>query len=280
MRSTVLRLAALVLFGLPASLAASETARVPLADGFEIPVGQNGKSYYKARGVRANGHLGEDWNGTGGGDTDLGDPIYSTADGLVVFAQNYRMGWGNVVITRHAYLEEGVVKYVDALYGHLLDFNVRLGQFVKRGQLIGRMGNNNGMYDAHLHFEMRKNLNVGMHRNSFPRDWSVYWSPTDFIAERSSLAGGGRIVSVPVNTFSETPPPLLAGDRVYTPAVPPTRAGAAVVDGSLVSRDGKVTLPMNIYSGPNATPTRRTTPIRRPQFRVNRYDDMRNLGYE
>ncbi len=279
MRWICLSFAALIGFATP--LTAGETARVPLADGFEIPVGRNGKSYYKARGVRVNGHLGEDWNGTGGGDTDLGDPIYSTADGIVVFAQNYRLGWGNVVITRHAYMEGGEVKHVDALYGHLLDFSVRVGQFVKRGQQLGRMGNNGGMYDAHLHFEMRKNLHVGMHRNSFPRDGSVYWSPTDFIAARSTLSGGGAIVSIPVNTFAETPPPMIAGERNYTPAVPPSRAGTTVIDGSLVSRDGKVSIPSNIYGeGPRVEtqPRRPATPIRRQQFQVDRYEDMRNPG--
>ncbi len=277
MRWTCLSFA--VLIGFAVSAAGAETARVPLADGFEIPVGRNGKSYYKSRGVRANGHLGEDWNGTGGGDTDLGDPIYATATGLVVFAQNYRLGWGNVVITRHAYREAGEVKYVDALYGHLLDFTVQVGQFVRRGQQIGRMGNNFGMYDAHLHFEMRKNLDVGMYRSSFPRDWSVYWSPTDFIATRGTLAGGA-VVAVPVNTFAESAPPLLAGERNYTPAVGPTRAGTAVVDGNLVSRDPKAKLPLNLYGeGPRVeTQPRRTTPIRRETFQVDRYEDMRDPG--
>jgi murein DD-endopeptidase MepM/ murein hydrolase activator NlpD len=275
MRWTCLRLTAL--FGFAASLMASDTARVPLADGFEIPLARDGKNYYKSRGVRPNGHLGEDWNGAGGGDTDLGDPICATADGIVVFAQNYHLGWGNVVITRHAYTEGDEVKYVDALYGHLLDFSVQLGQFVKRGQQIGRMGNNFGMYDAHLHFEMRKNLDVGMHRNSFPRDWSVYWSPTEFIATHGTLPGGGRVVSVPVNTFSEKPPPVLAGAHIYTPSVGPTRAGTAVVDGSLVSRDGRTPLVSNIYGeGPRVeTQPRPTTPIRREPFHVDRYEDMR-----
>ena len=138
------------------------------------------------------------------------------------------------------------------------------------------MGNNGGMYDAHLHFEMRKNLSVGMHRSSFPRDWSVYWSPTEFIATRGALSGGG-IVSVPVNTFSETPPPVLAGVRIYTPAVGPTRAGTAVVDGTLVSRDRRAPIPSNIYGeGPRVeTQPRQTTPIRRDPYRVDRYEDMR-----
>src|SRR5688500_6139011 len=91
-----------------------------LANGFDLPVGKpDGEGYYKARGYRPNGHLGEDWNGKGGGDTDLGDPVYSCAHGVVVYAQNFGHGWGNVVIIRHVYEEGGQQKHVDSLYGHL-----------------------------------------------------------------------------------------------------------------------------------------------------------------
>ena len=73
----------------------ASTASVRLADGFDCPVGRDGaKNYYVARGFRVNGHLGEDWNGQGGGDTDLGDPVFCTAHGVVVFAQDYKLGWG------------------------------------------------------------------------------------------------------------------------------------------------------------------------------------------
>ena len=215
MRRTLLCLA--LLLGLTRAASALEMVDLPLADGFDLPVGKNGKNYYKARGVRPNGHLGEDWNGTGGGDTDLGDPIYSAADGIVTFAQDYRLGWGNVVIIRSAYLENGDTKYVDSLYGHLLDFTVRVGQRIERGQQIARMGSNRGMYPAHLHFEMRKNINVGMYRSSFPRDWSVYWSPTEFVASHRTCSGGGRIVSAPINTYPGSPPPVIASTKVYTP---------------------------------------------------------------
>ena len=220
---------------------ALETADVPLADGFDLPVGKNGKSYYKARGVRPNGHLGEDWNGTSGGDTDLGDPIYSAADGIVTFAQDYRLGWGNVVIIRSAYLENGDTKYVDSLYGHLLDFTVRAGQKVERGQQIARMGSNRGMYPAHLHFEMRKNINVGMYRSSFPRDWSVYWSPTEFVAAHRTCSGGGRVVSAPINTYSATPPPLVASTKVYTPT---QTIAQAMANGTVVGGPTRTSSPL------------------------------------
>jgi murein DD-endopeptidase MepM/ murein hydrolase activator NlpD len=224
MRRILLLLTVALLCARP--LPGEEFASVPLADGFDIPVGRDGtKRYYKARGFRQNGHLGEDWNGAGGGDTDLGDPVYSTAHGLVVFAQDYRLGWGNVVIIRHAYLEAGETQYVDSLYGHLHAIMVREGQQVRRGQQVGTIGNNRGMYDAHLHFEMRKNLKIGMHRNSYARDFSNYWDPTKFIVARPTLAGG-QLAQVPVNTFAPTPPPAYAaaieeGFRLGTPGPAP-----------------------------------------------------------
>src|ERR1700742_158661 len=111
----------LVLAAGVAALKGQETASVPTADGFQCPVGPNGtgEGYYIARGYRPNGHLGDDWNGVEGGDTDLGDPVYATAHGIVTFARNYHVGWGNVVILRHAFYEGGSLKFVDSLYGHL-----------------------------------------------------------------------------------------------------------------------------------------------------------------
>ena len=232
---------------------AEDMGSVRLADGFDTPVGKDAtKQYYKARGYRPNGHLGEDWNGAGGGDTDLGDPVYATAHGLVTFAQDYRLGWGNVVILRHAYMEAGAIKYVDSLYGHLNEIKVAQGQQVVRGQLIGTIGNNRGMYDAHLHFEMRKDLRVGMFRSSFPRDFSVYYDPTQFVAAHRQIEGGGKLVSVPINTYPETAPPILAGGSpLSSPATP----------GSI-----RPTTPA-------------PSPIRRAPFRADRFQDLREMGY-
>jgi hypothetical protein len=100
---------------------AIDTIRCPLADGFDFPVGKpEGTGYYKARGFYPNGHLGEDWNGRGGGDSDLGDPIYSMGTGVVVLSENVGVGWGNVVIVRHAFRDpSGKIDMVDSLYGHL-----------------------------------------------------------------------------------------------------------------------------------------------------------------
>ena len=271
MRWTIVSLAAASL--LTAALHAADepaisTAPVRLADGFECPVGRDGaKNYYVARGFRVNGHLGEDWNGEGGGDTDLGDAVTCTAHGLVVFAQDYRLGWGNVVIVRHAYWEGEKVNYIDSLYGHLNEILVRVGENVARGQKIGTIGNNHGQYSAHLHFELRKNIVVGMYRSSFPRDNSVYWVPSEFVKAHRTLAGESRVVSVPVNTFPMEPPPILPGPREDTPMTTFGRAKIyATPETGLVTNDG-------------TTPSTRASAIRPPGggFKADRYDDLRPL---
>jgi murein DD-endopeptidase MepM/ murein hydrolase activator NlpD len=179
-------------------------ARTRIADGFDFPVGKpNADGYYKARGFRPNGHLGEDWNGIGGGNSDLGSPIYSMGNGLVVFARDVRLGWGNVVILRHIYYEGSALKTVDSLYGHLDRIMVKEGQQIIRGQQIGTMGTNRGMYPAHLHFEIHKNLVMGITRTGFAHDFSNYYSPTEFITPRRKLNGGGKSGLVAINTFTD-----------------------------------------------------------------------------
>ena len=189
-----------------AAAQSSKTIRCRLADGFDFPVGKpDARGYYKARGYWPNGHLGEDWNGTGGGNTDLGDPIYSCGDGVVVLSRDVGMGWGNVVIIRHAFRDtDGEIRMVDSLYGHLHRRMVNTYQTVSRGQQIGTMGRGpRNMYLAHLHFEIRKNLKIGMNRSKFRRDNSNYYSPTRFIRDRRQLRTGlSARYTIPVDTFA------------------------------------------------------------------------------
>lgn len=183
--------------------AQSDTAFSRLADGFDFPVGNaEADGYYKARGFRPNGHLGEDWDGVGGGNTDLGDPIHSIGDGVVVFARDVHLGWGNVIIVRHMFRENGELKNIDALYGHLDTILVTRGQTVNRGQQIATMGTAHGMYDAHLHFEIRKNITIGMSKTAFQRDFSNYYDPTQFIAAHRHIKAGGGKYPVAMNTFT------------------------------------------------------------------------------
>jgi murein DD-endopeptidase MepM/ murein hydrolase activator NlpD len=180
-----------------------QTAFTKLADGFDFAVGKpDARGYYKARGVRAHGHLGEDWDGVGGGDTDLNDPVYCIGDGVVVFARDCHQGWGNVIIVRHAYREGLGVRNVDSLYGHLQKILVHRGQAVKRGQQIAAIGNAHGLYDAHLHLEVRKNIAIGMSRDKFAQDFSNYYDPSDFIMSHRHLQSSGASTRVAMNTFT------------------------------------------------------------------------------
>jgi murein DD-endopeptidase MepM/ murein hydrolase activator NlpD len=101
-------------------------------------------------------HPGADLNDRGGGDHDLGSPVYSTANGIVLFA-NFRKSWGNIVLIEHN-LQNGV--RVWSQYAHLQDFQVRVGQAVQRGERIGSVGKGDPdkPFVAHLHFEIRKTL--------------------------------------------------------------------------------------------------------------------------
>ncbi len=182
--------------------------QIPLADGFDFPVGKpNAEGYYKSRGLRlrAPQHYGEDWNGRSGGDTDYGDPVYAIADGIVTLADNVHGGWGNVILTRHAYREPATseVKFIDVLSAHLCKIMVNTGQTIKRGQQIGTLGNNFGMYPAHLHFEMRHDLTIGMQRNNVPADMIHWADPTEFINQHRTLKREWRATNVPTGTYLE-----------------------------------------------------------------------------
>ena len=203
------------------SVFAADVAGVLVADGFDAPVGRpSGAGYYLSRGYRANGHLGEDWNGKGGGDTDLGAPVFSVAHGIVVFAQDYGHGWGNVVIVRHVYEENGVQKYVDSLYGHLDRITVSKGQLLRRGSQLGTIGTGGGLYPAHLHLEMRKDIRVGMARHRFPQDDQVYWSPVAFMTAHRRMRPGTAVAMVPMNTFVAPDGAGVAEKGIKLPVLP------------------------------------------------------------
>lgn len=131
-------------------------ASLPLAEHFDYPLGnENGALAYNAQPFTENNHLGDDLNGIGGENSDLGDPIYAVADGRVLFAGEGGPGWGKVLIVLHAVSEEGRRRYVESYYAHCEAILVMKGQMVTRGEQVGTVGTADGRYLAHLHFEMR-----------------------------------------------------------------------------------------------------------------------------
>ena len=229
--AALLRLLLLLLLA-AAPLQAGYSIRVPVVNGFDLPVGKpDGAGYYVNRGFYPNAHMGEDWNGNGGGNTDLGDPVYVIADGVVVYSQDYGRSWGNLVIIRHAVRTPGApIQVIDSVYAHLDRRHVRLYQIVRRGQAIGTIGTAHGRYTAHLHFEVRKNLRIGPHQTSFARDYTNYFSPRQYIGQRRQLPGGGS-VEVPVDTFngqgSSSPAPSSAARPVPVPVRDPREVAKA-----------------------------------------------------
>lgn len=81
---------------------------------------------------------------------NTGTEIYSTGDGKVIKVTSSRRGYGNHVMIDHGF------GYV-TLYGHMSKFNVRNGQKVNRGDVIGYVGNTGKSVGPHLHYEVRKN---------------------------------------------------------------------------------------------------------------------------
>lgn len=134
-----------------------ELAALPPATRFDFPLGsENGALAYNAQRFTENHHLGDDLNGIGGENSDLGDPIYAVADGRVLLAREGGPGWGKVVIVLHALEEGGKRRYVESYYGHCDEILVAPHQDVRRGQQIATVGTGGGRYFAHLHFEMRE----------------------------------------------------------------------------------------------------------------------------
>jgi murein DD-endopeptidase MepM/ murein hydrolase activator NlpD len=132
-------------------------AALPTAARFDFPIGsENGALAYNAQAFTENRHLGDDLNGIGGENSDLGDPVFAVADGQVLFAGEAGPGWGNVIIVLHAYEEDGVRKFVQSYYGHVETILVQRKQEVHRGEQIATIGTAHGRYWAHLHFEMRE----------------------------------------------------------------------------------------------------------------------------
>jgi len=130
------------------------------------------------------------------GNASFGAPVWSTAHGVVVYARAAGKGWGNVVIVRHAFWESSRWNYVDSFYAHLAQMSVREGQQIKRGERLGSIGNNDGALEAHLHFEIRKNIAIGIDTDVYPKHLENYHRPYDFIVARRQLAGGNRRVRV------------------------------------------------------------------------------------
>lgn len=77
-----------------------------------------------------------------------GEPILAAFDGKVRYSQYNTGGFGNLVIIRHP-------NGLETWHSHLSKLNVKVGDYVKTGQVIGYIGSTGRAYGPHLHFETR-----------------------------------------------------------------------------------------------------------------------------
>ncbi len=109
----------------------------------------------------------------------IGTEVYATGNGKVLDVNNSGRGYGNTILIDHGYSYQ-------TQYSHLSRFAVSPGQEVRRGQVIGYVGNTGKSSAPHLHYEV--------HKNGTPVNPIYYFfndlSPADFeqIVELSSRA--------------------------------------------------------------------------------------------
>lgn len=110
---------------------------------FVLPTGSYAVSGWYFGDPRNPGHIGLDYR------CRLGDPIYASDNGVVVFA-GWGGGYGNLVRVRHG---NGYETY----YAHFSGFEVGCGQAVYQGQVLGYCGSTGWSTGPHLHYEIRLN---------------------------------------------------------------------------------------------------------------------------
>lgn len=80
----------------------------------------------------------------------VGTPIYATGDGVVEKIEYSSYGYGNNVTINNGFGYE-------TRYAHMSEFNVRRGEKIKRGSIIGYVGNTGTSTGPHIHYEVHKN---------------------------------------------------------------------------------------------------------------------------
>jgi murein DD-endopeptidase MepM/ murein hydrolase activator NlpD len=80
----------------------------------------------------------------------LGTDVYASGDGTIESVSSSKRGMGNYIIVNHGF-------GYSSIYAHLESFNVKTGQKVHRGDVIGYVGNTGMSVAPHLHYEIKLN---------------------------------------------------------------------------------------------------------------------------
>ncbi|MDP1547423.1 MAG: M23 family metallopeptidase [Anaerolineales bacterium] len=173
-------------------------------------------------------HTGADLNLNlpGNWDADKLAPVYSIGDGVVTYAQLWpnRNYWGNIIVIEHGIVDG---KPLFSRYAHVANIRVRPGDVVKTGQQISQVGNGEGLFSYHLHFDISittilrnqpqnwpapsSNRNKALVKEHYvdPEQWlrspHVVNSLPDVIGEGSLSGDSSDDKSTPVNTTPSLP---------------------------------------------------------------------------
>ncbi len=114
-----------------------------------------------------------------------GEPIVSTADGVVEIVRSSKKGYGNFLTVRHSF---GFI----SSYAHLQKFKVKRGQFVRKGETIATCGNSGNSTGPHLHYEVRF---LGRPLNP---QYLMDWTPENFETpfEKEKKVNWGSLVAL------------------------------------------------------------------------------------
>lgn len=139
-------------------LSAFERLLIPTANYFTEAMGAesgaltyNAQPYWSDNPKRGGHHSGDDLNGVGGMNTDLGDPVYAIGNGMVVYRGEPSPGWGKILVLAHRMKDHHILL---SMYAHLDEMHAAYGDIVARGKTIGTVGTANLHYPAHLHLEL------------------------------------------------------------------------------------------------------------------------------
>lgn len=125
-----------MLRSIPAIIPISSKDLTRIASGYGLRI----HPYYKI----SKFHAGMDFT------APLGSEVYSSGDGTVESVMSSKRGMGNYIVINHGFGYSSV-------YAHLDSFNVKPGQKVKRGDVIGFVGNTGMSVAPHLHYEIKLN---------------------------------------------------------------------------------------------------------------------------
>jgi murein DD-endopeptidase MepM/ murein hydrolase activator NlpD len=125
-------------------------------------------------------------------DADAHSPVYAAENGVVEFSEKLPV-WGSVIVLKHI---DEARHPLWTRYAHVEQLLVAKDNLVARGQQLARVGNADGRYHYHLHYDIAK-IDLGEKPGDWPGDrlsqvLRDYIDPLDFMRDQLAGANGGK----------------------------------------------------------------------------------------